>query len=412
MANEPGADMRVTLKSVPEDVVSIAETLAAAGHTAFLVGGSVRDLLRGIEPTEFQLLTNALPEQTVDLFPRAVPTHAVHGIVMLPRAGGPVDIVPMLHETLEAELAHRDFTLNAIAYDPCSRVIIDPFEGRADWMKGRLQGVGSAAERLAEDPLRAMRAARFVATLDLEAEPQLEQAMAAVAPRVPTIPATRLRWEFCTLILAPGATRGLELLYRTGIAGQLAPNTAKSAPGVVGLLPADLEVRLAGWLRGTRALRTLRQMRFPRTTSGRVEHLLNWHPIEGHALPEREASLRRLLKRAGARAVASLIALRRAELEVEANPVGKDVSALRERLNRIEAAIERLLQEGTVTCQRTRLAIDGAFVMKILGTGPGPVVGQALRYLTKRATEDPNLNSEETLRSLLVAWDAEKGETS
>ena len=95
MPEEPGADMPVTLEGVPEDVVSIAETLAAAGHTAFLVGGSVRDLLRGIEPAEFQLLTNALPKQTVDLFPRAVPTHAVQGIVMVPRAGGPVDIVSM-----------------------------------------------------------------------------------------------------------------------------------------------------------------------------------------------------------------------------------------------------------------------------------------------------------------------------
>jgi len=412
MPEESGAGIPVALEGVPEDVVSIAETLAAAGHTAFLVGGSVRDLLRGIEPTEFQLLTNALPEQTVDLFPRAVPTHTVQGIVMVPRPCGPIDVFPMLHESLDAELAHRDFTLNAIAYDPCSRVIIDPYEGRSDWMKGRLQAVGSAAERLAEDPLRAMRAARLVATLDLEATPELEQAMAAVAPRVPTITAARLRWEFCRLILAPGATRGLELLHRTGIAAQLAPNAAESGPGVVGLLPAELDVRLAGWLRGTRALRTLRRMRFPRPTSVRVEHLLNWHPIEGHALPEREASLRRLLKRARAGPVASLIALRRAELEVEASLGRKDVSAAQERLNQIEAAIERLQLEGALTRQRQRLAIDGAAVMKILGSGPGPAVGRALRYLTSRVTEDPNLNSEQALRSLLEAWDAGKGETS
>jgi tRNA nucleotidyltransferase/poly(A) polymerase len=410
MAESPGVVPSVSLERVPDDVVSMADALARTGHCAVLVGACVRDLLRDADPRELQLLTDATFDTLVRLFERGVPTHAGRGIVMVPRPGGPVDVMPLRYGDLASELAHRDFTLNAIAYDPRVRTLVDPCDGSSDWMKGRLRAVGDAAARMKEDPLRALRAARFVATLGVTADPEIEDAMRAVAPRLRDVAAGRLRWELCTLLLAPGAGDGLELLERTGITEQLAAGASKHGPAIVARLPAELELRLAAWVRGARTLRALRNLRFPRPASARVEQLLAWHPIEGHVSPDREASVRRLLRRAGDGPVDQLVAWRRAEIAVDAGAPHAAEEA--ERLDRIADAIAELRREGVLARGRQQLAVDGAKVMEILGTGPGPAVGRALRYLTERITRDPGLNREETLRTLLEEWQASQGGSS
>jgi tRNA nucleotidyltransferase (CCA-adding enzyme) len=405
MESESSQLERLVLEGMPEAVGGVVETLAAAGHASFLVGGCVRDLLRGQTPDDFDLATSARPEQLLDLFPRAVPIGIRHGTVMVPTGGVPVDVTTFRGgATIEDDLAHRDFTLNAMAYEPRQQRLVDPFEGRSDLARGRLRAVQDARARFAEDPLRALRAARLLATLDLEVDSEIEQAMAEAVEALRNVARERVRYELATLLLAPGAARGLELLRRTGIERDLAPGAAADAPALVAALPSDLELRLAGWLRGARAASILRRLRFSRRVVQRVEHLLRWHPVESGVVPSRDASVRQHLKRVGEHNVDGLLALRRAELLHADATRGQQAALELERISELEAAFERVRRAGKLALQRQDLAIDGQTVMRILGCEPGPIVGRALRHLTDRVVEDPSCNTPEALHALLEAW--------
>jgi tRNA nucleotidyltransferase/poly(A) polymerase len=339
------------------------------------------------------------------LFPRAVPIGIRHGTVMLPTPGSPVDVTTFRGgPALRDDLAHRDFTLNAIAYDPAKGEVIDPFEGRVDLAKGRLRAVGSARERFDEDPLRALRAARFAAVLQLEIDPAVESAMAESVDALRGVARERVRQELTALLLASDAGRGLRLLRRTGIEASLAPAVSADAPEVVEALPVDLELRLAGWLRGARALRVLRQLRFSRTSAERVAHLLSWHPVEAGIDPDRDASVRRHLKRIGEDQALKLLALRRAELGAGSEARSPRASELAARVDAVEAAFQRVHEHGVLALHRQALAIDGQEIMRLLELPPGPQVGRALAHLTELVVEDPARNTPEKLRELLAGW--------
>jgi tRNA nucleotidyltransferase (CCA-adding enzyme) len=393
------------LADLPAPVRRVLEELDGAGHPSFLVGGCVRDLLRGEAPVDFDVATPASPQAVLELFPSAVAIGVRHGTVMVPTRSGPVDVSSFRGgPALEDDLAHRDFTVNAIAHDPRHGRLVDPFEGRADLAKGRLRAVGSAQERFEEDPLRALRAARIAAALELEVEPEVERAMAGFAHALRGVARERVRQELVSLLLARGVTRGLELLRRSGIEAELAPGAAADAAQVVAVLPVDLELRLAGWLRGTRVLRVLRQLRFSRGSAERVERLLRWHPIEIGVAPSRDASVRRHLKRIGEGNAAALLALRRAELAAGRDSRRPQVDELRRRVDAVEEAFERVRAQGRLALHRHALAIDGVEVMRVLGLPPGPAVGRALAHLTDLVVEEPARNEPETLRALLREW--------
>jgi tRNA nucleotidyltransferase (CCA-adding enzyme) len=405
---EARADARhpVELAGIPPAVGAIVDRLAASGHAAYLVGGCVRDCLRGVGCGDFDIATSASAEAVLGLFPRAVPIGLRHGTVMIPSAAGPVDVTSFrAGGTLEADLAHRDFTINAMAYALRRRELIDPFDGRTDLAKGRLRAVGAAEERFAEDPLRALRAARLAATLELEVDPAVERAMRAAVPLLEGVARERIRRELAGALMAPGAACALALLRRTGLEERLAPGAAPDAPAVVEALPFELELRLAAWLRGARAGRILRRLRFPRRSAELVEHLLRLHPIEVGTKPERDAAVRRLARRAGERNLPGLIALRRAELAAGSVPGAAAVEA---RLRELEAALERVHRAGALALRRFDLALGGREVMEHLGCGPGPLVGRALAHLTERVVEDPACNTPSALLALLDAWASER----
>lgn len=395
------------LAGVPAPVLQVLEDLRAAGHTSFLVGGCVRDLLRGETPGDFDVATSAPAEAVLALFPRAVAIGVRHGTVMVPTRSGPVDVTTFrAGPSLVDDLAHRDFTLNAIAYEPHAGELVDPFDGRADLAKGWLRAVGSARQRFAEDPLRAVRAARIAAVLEIDVDPEVERAMAECVPALDSVARERVRQELVSLLLAPGVARGLDLLRRSGIQASLAPGVAADAAQVVAALPASLELRLAGWLRGTRALRSLRQLRFSRVTAERVDHLLRWHPVEMGVVTSRDASVRRHLKRIGEENASALLALRRAELAVGEHACSPHADELRARVEAVAAAFARVRAQGQLALHRQALALDGQQVMEILGLPPGPAVGRALAHLTELVVEDPARNQPETLRALLLEWAA------
>ena len=391
-------------RELPAGVCAVLTRLMEAGHAAFLVGGCVRDRLRGEEIADFDIATAAGWIEILALFPRAIPIGLRHGTVMQPTPDGPVDITSFRSGgDLETDLAHRDFAINAIAYDPQHKTLVDPFGGRRDLAEHRLRAVGRAEDRFREDPVRALRAARMVASLDFDPDPEFLGAMAGARPGLQRAARERLRHEIEQLMLAPQAQRGLAMLRESGIEADIAPGTGKDAIAVVGALPPDLRLRLAGWLRGTQAARILGKLRFPRRTVAAVAHLLRNHPIGSDLNPKRDVAVRKLIKRAHEDNIAALCTLRRAELMVRSDDTEAELEALR----RIEAAIERVRRAGALALHRFDLAIDGGGVMNALGCGPGRHVGLALRYLTDRVIEDPEANTPEALRALLTEWDAD-----
>jgi tRNA nucleotidyltransferase (CCA-adding enzyme) len=173
---------------------------------------------------------------------------------------------------------------------------------------------------------------------------------------------------------------------------------------VVAALPFDLDLRLAGWLRGARAASIVQRLRFSRRAVDRVARLLSLHPVEAVGDPTRDADVRRLLKRAGEDEGATLIALRRAELCCGKRAGSERANAALTRLDALEAGIERVRRAGALALRRFDLAIAGKQVMEILACDAGPQVGQALQHLTDRVVEDPSLNTPEALRALLEEW--------
>ncbi len=377
-------------ESVPGPIRALLDALRGAGHEAWLVGGCVRDLLRGAAVHEFDATTSARPDELLALFPRAVPIGLRHGTVMIPTAAGPFDLTTYrAGSTLAEDLAHRDFTVNAIAWDPCSGVLVDPHGGAADLARGVLRPVGAATERFGEDPLRALRAARLVATLGLAPDAAIEPAMAAARPALRGVARERVRNELEALVVAPQAERGIGMLRRTGIEAELLPGAAEDAGRVVAALPPELVVRLAAWLRRTRAEATLTRLRFSKRIAVAVAQLVTLHPVDARPLRS-DAEVRRLVRRAGEETVEALLALREAER-------GEPLVGLREQL----AALRR---RDAAAGARVALALDGAAVMAALGCGPGPRVGEALRYLDERILEDPSCNTPAALLDLLRHW--------
>ncbi len=364
---------------LPPAVAELIALLTARGYETHAVGSAVRALLDGEPACDFEVATAADGRALLALFPRAIPIDPHSQRVLLPSAAGPIELV----------------TIHAVAADGAGRVI-DPFGGAADTAAGRLRCVGHASERFAEDPLRMLRAARLVATRGLTPAASLVAALREQRDEITRTHEVRVRAELHALLLGRFADRGLALLRETGLEAVIAEDGLADAPAVVAALPADLELRLAAWLRGTRVVRILRRLREPRPRVIAVERLLHLHPIDALAQPS-EAAFRRFVRRSEV-LLPGLLALREAEIEAR----GEGPSA-RARLEALRAAIERAL-EPELEDADTALALDGRAVMAILACGPGPEVGRALRQLEKAVAADPTCNTAAALRVRLLAW--------
>jgi len=390
---------------IPAGVRALLERLQSAGHEAWLVGGGVRDLLRGQHPKDWDIATQALPEEVTKLFRRVVPTGIAHGTVTVLVPEGHVEVTTFRVESayvdgrrpgavefrrdLVEDLARRDFTINALAYDPVGGRFRDPFGGQEDLGRRRIRSVGVAAERFGEDGLRPLRAVRFATVLDFELERETEAAISGALGVFDKVALERRRDEFLKLLLAPGVVRGLELLRRTGLMDRLLPELAAAddagRSARVGRSAPVLELRIAALLVGAQeGASALDRLRLAGKTVETVRALL-MHPLPPEASAWTDGELRRWLVRLGperwelARGLASA---------TEADP-----TVLRERLAGIVAARPPLAAKD--------LALNGAAIMKILCVGPSPAVGEATRFLLEAVLERPELNTPEALEELL-----------
>ncbi len=386
---------------MPSAVVQIGQKLAKSGHASFLVGPGLRDLLTGISPSHHELSTDAPLREILDCFSNGVLIENRRVSVMVPSQSGPVDVSPFrAGAQIENDLAHRDFTINAIAYDIEGRKWLDPHGGRADLERGLIRAVRSAKDRIDEDPIRALRGIRLAATRGWELDWEVENTLSRAQLALTEIPREPVRRELIAILLSAAASQGLDLLDRSGIASKLAPGVAPGSGSVVDRLACDLELRLAGWLRGTRARTVLQRLRFSRPSIDRVELLLRFHHSDDQIHAMTPAAVARFARRVGIHDLAGLIALREAEIET----AGVESGAARKALQVLRESLASLRDSERTASTRSQLTLSGTDVIACLGCKPGPRVGRAIGYLTERIRLDPALNSPDALRQLLRDW--------
>lgn len=413
--------------SLPPAVDQVLRTLQRAGYPTYMVGGSVRDLLRGVAPKDFDLATAARPEQVQACFRRVLPTGLQHGTVTVLLGGEQVEVTTFrtegvyldgrrpsevsFRDDVRDDLARRDFTINAMAYDPVTRTLVDPFGGRADLDARMVRCVGVPEERFGEDGLRVMRAVRIATVLDFNLDGPTEAAISGALPVFNRIAIERVTEELRKLMLSPHVSRGLLLLRRTGLTATILPGLwdGQAIDDAVARVPAVLEARLAVWLGlGAKGL----------SPEGALAHLSPQEALARLRLSRKqeEATLRLVdaLSLAGL-ASASDGALRRviAKHPIDELPLVSAVSLAAAPLLGLSAtdatrAADRLhaLQAGSPPRTPRDLALDGAAIMRVLDVKPSPLVGEATRYLMDHVLDDPSLNTAEALTGLLRTFSA------
>lgn len=433
---------------VPSPITRLLRGIHDAGHQGYLVGGPVRDLIRGVPVSDWDIATSAKPDAILKLFPSAIPTGIKHGTVTVPTPAGPCEVTTFRVEhgytdarrpdrvefvaDIEADLSRRDFTVNAIAWDPESGREVDPFEGRADIAARRIRAVGDARARISEDGLRAVRAARFAATLTFDVDPETLEAVAGARASLTKVAAERVRDELAKLLAAPNPSRGLEVLRRSGLLNLVLPELAACVAvpqnryhafdvyvhtlHTVDAAPAAKPtVRWAALFHdvGKPATRVekddgdatfynhqfesarlaeeaMTRLKFARETVDQVAHLVRQHMFDYR--PEwTDAAVRRFMQKVGVDRIADLFDLRIAD------NLGNGLkTGFPHYLEELRARIEGILDaRQALTLQD--LDVNGEDVMRELNLAPGPRVGEILGWLLEQVVEDPSLNERRRL---------------
>jgi poly(A) polymerase len=219
----------------------IARRLRAAGHAALFAGGAVRDRLLGAHPQDIDVATSARPEEVQRLFPETVAVGAQFGVVIVVEEGHPFEVATFRSDEAyvdgrrpsgvsfsdpKTDAERRDFTVNGLFEDPETGEVVDHVGGRADLARRLLRAIGDPRARFREDKLRMLRAARFVAQLGFDLDPETAVAMRELAREVSVVSVERIFVELTKTITAPGRVRGLEVLHRTGLLAAVLPEVA------------------------------------------------------------------------------------------------------------------------------------------------------------------------------------------
>ena len=221
----------------------ICATLRRNGHQAYLVGGCVRDLLLGRDPSDYDISTDARPERVQELFPRSLAVGAKFGVILAVEDGAQVEVATFRSDvgysdgrhpdhvvyanSAKEDVRRRDFTINGLLMDLATREVLDFIDGRADLSAGIVRAIGDPRARFAEDKLRMMRAVRLAARFGFQIEPETLVAAQALAPQVTQVSPERLREELTKLLTEGAARRGFELLDETGLLGVVLPDVAR-----------------------------------------------------------------------------------------------------------------------------------------------------------------------------------------
>ena len=416
------------------------------------MGGCVRDRLRGERVNDWDVATTARPEKVQQTFRRVIPTGIDHGTVTVLWKGQAFEVTTLRGEgmysdgrrpdidvfgrDIDEDLGRRDFTVNAIAYDPVDGRVVDPFGGLADMENGILRAVGKASERFQEDGLRILRGARFVATLEFELDEETEAAFAGALDTFRKVSPERVREEWLKAMKARAPSRAFEVMRRTGILEVTYPELLEQVGceqnqwhaydvwdhtmRVLDESDGDPIERVAALLHDVGKPRTraksdktndwtfyhhekvgadmadrwLREYRFSNNERGLITALIRHHLI-CYSSEWTDAAVRRFIKRVGADNVDPLLRLGEADALGKGRHVEEELAALKE----LRGRVARELEEGGALTTGD-LAIGGNDVIPLLEGGAGPAVGQILRALLEKVIDDPSLNTRDKLMPL------------
>ncbi len=440
---------------IPASVRDLLATFWAAGYAAYVVGGSLRDIVLGRVPHDWDLASAALPEQVQALLPDAVYENQFGTVAV--RHGDDVFQITTFRsdhdyadfrrphriefgDTIELDLARRDFTCNAMAWGAradraATPGLVDPYDGVADIGARLLRAVGDPARRFEEDALRMVRAVRLAATLGFEVEAETLAGIAARAELVTHLSGERIAAELDRLLTAEPPSSGLRLLAETGLLAGISPDLAAQRGVPQNKVPGedlwDHTLRSVDATSASRPLvrltalvhdigkpatfadghflghetvgadlagALLERLREPRDVRERVVHLVRNHMFS-YEPNWSDGAVRRFIAKmsldgTAPEAIDELLALRAAD------NVGSGLPPDAGRLEELRTRVAAALAEGVVLDRRD-LAIDGRDLMQELDLRPGPRLGRILDTLLERAQADPAINDRPTL--LLLA---------
>lgn len=441
---------------IPSEVRTVAEGLRAGGFEAYLVGGCVRDLLLDRTAKDWDLTTNAKPEDIQRLFPESFYENDFGTVGV--KTGSEderlavIEVTPYRTESeysdkrrpdavsfgdsLEEDLARRDFTINAIAYDEAKGQIVDPYKGQKDIEAKVLRTVGVPNDRFEEDALRLMRAVRLVAELGFALDAETAAAIQEKGPNLKHVSRERIRDEFVRILKSKEPMQGLVLAQQLGILEYIAPeltqgigieqNQAHSYDVFGHLMRAlqhaadkdwDFDIRLAAvfhdvskpetrrwsdekqdWtfygheVVGSRVTRkALENMKFSRETIERVSKLVRWHMFFSDPDQITLSAVRRMIRNVGEENIWDLLNLRICDRIGTGRPKEQPF-----RFRKYKAMVEEALRDPISV---GLLKTDGNHIMKTFHVEPGPRLGWTLNALLEDVLEDPSLNTSEYLDS-------------
>jgi poly(A) polymerase/tRNA nucleotidyltransferase (CCA-adding enzyme) len=435
------------MKKIPQGALTIIKTLKKAGYECYLVGGGVRDALLNQPVSEWDLTTNATPPTVIKLFKKAVPTGIKYGTVTIILPDGKYEITTYrsdekysdgrhpdrvrFTQSLTEDLARRDFTVNAMAYDPELKQLVDPFSGKKDLKKKILRAVGNPIQRFKEDGLRPLRACRLAAKLNFKIEPQTARAISLALKITKKVAPERLHDELLKIMETNQPSIALELMRRTGLLKIVLPellacckvrqprpfhlydvywHSLYSMDAVTKNKPL---VRLAALLHDIskpeckkgltfynhhvkgekKAEKILKRLKFSNAHIKKIMTLVRHHMFD-YQNQWKDAAVRRFLRRVGTENVDELFDLRAADTAAMNQTVGLGyLKELRKRINQILKAEQAF--------KLSDLKINGHDVMQQLNISPGPRVGQVLDYLLEKVLDHPRLNTKARLWALV-----------
>lgn len=429
---------------MPAFAMAALDQLHAAGFDAYLVGGCVRDTLIGREPHDFDITTNATPEQIQTVFGDTLYNNNFGTVVVRMYDDHDmrheIEVTPYRVESiysdqrhpdavvfgvsLEEDLRRRDFTVNALATD--GKTIIDLFGGRADCRKKIIRTVGEPRDRFSEDALRLLRAPRFAAQLGFSLDPETLNAITRQTSDIRRVSSERVRDELLKTVLSDDAFRGFWIMHTSGLMREILPELEEGV-GVsqnkhhiytifmhnmmsMQYCPSDDPlVRFAALLHDVGKPRTkegngadasfhqhehvggqmtwdiMRRLKFSRSDSERVAHLVRNHMFYYAQDEVSDAGIRRLLKRIGREHLDDLMAIRIGDRMGSGCQKEKPF-----KLVELERRI-RMVEKDPMDV--TMLAVNGNEVMHMTGLKPGREVGVILNTLLEEVLEDPSLNN-------------------
>jgi poly(A) polymerase len=219
----------------------IVRRLRTAGFSAYFAGGCVRDQLLGKEPVDYDIATDATPDEVQKLFPRTIPVGVQFGVILVIVDGEEYQVATfrsdgayidgrhpegVVFTTAEGDAQRRDFTINGLFYDPIEQKVMDYVEGQRDLAARLIRAIGDPQERFQEDRLRVLRGVRFGATLDFQIEEATWEAIRARAATIHDVSAERIREELVKIFLSPSRVRGFDLLDASGLLHEILPEVS------------------------------------------------------------------------------------------------------------------------------------------------------------------------------------------